>query len=339
MVFRALRYLYAYCLRFYAAMEPRRDCSCVSQSFSNRPLVACRNMAAVHRRKRYFGRVLFKQKISRYRPCVFVRGLHDRRQYHAFGFALFYNVVYLTKVLASEVQFLAFFDTMAFMQTKITLISDPKVIELPVKENGENLVDLQNITSLFVDLSRENVQKKSPNISFVRESVAKMLINAQEKLPEGYKLMIKEGHRDIETQREIFDEYKNFLKKEFPNLSAVELYNKASIYIAPPEIIPPHSTGGAIDLTLMTDKGEEIDMGTQFNADPEESDFSNYTEAPISEIFRERRLILQNAMESVGFVNYPTEWWHWSYGDRYWAFVKDKPFALYNSVNPHTKKR
>jgi len=228
---------------------------------------------------------------------------------------------------------------MAFMQTKITLISDPKVIELPVKENGENLVDLQNITSLFVDLSRENVQKKSPNISFVRESVAKMLINAQEKLPEGYKLMIKEGHRDIETQREIFDEYKNFLKKEFPNLSAVELYNKASIYIAPPEIIPPHSTGGAIDLTLMTDKGEEIDMGTQFNADPEESDFSNYTEAPISEIFRERRLILQNAMESVGFVNYPTEWWHWSYGDRYWAFVKDKPFALYNSVNPHTKKR
>jgi zinc D-Ala-D-Ala dipeptidase len=19
-------------------------------------------------------------------------------------------------------------------------------------------------------------------------------------------------------------------------------------------------------------------------------------------------------------VNYPTEWWHWSYGDRYWAY-------------------
>jgi hypothetical protein len=20
-------------------------------------------------------------------------------------------------------------------------------------------------------------------------------------------------------------------------------------------------------------------------------------------------------------VNYPTEWWHWSFGERYWAFV------------------
>jgi D-alanyl-D-alanine dipeptidase len=20
-------------------------------------------------------------------------------------------------------------------------------------------------------------------------------------------------------------------------------------------------------------------------------------------------------------VNYPTEWWHWSFGDRYWAYV------------------
>jgi len=28
-------------------------------------------------------------------------------------------------------------------------------------------------------------------------------------------------------------------------------------------------------------------------------------------------------------VNYPTEWWHWSYGDRYWAFVTGAPHALY----------
>lgn len=95
--------------------------------------------------------------------------------------------------------------------------------------------------------------------------------------------------------------------------------------------MPPHSTGGAVDLTLMTDGGKEIDMGTKFNADPEESNFANYTDAPVSETVKERRRILKNAMESVGFVNYPTEWWHWSYGDRYWAFISGKPFALYNS--------
>jgi D-alanyl-D-alanine dipeptidase len=218
------------------------------------------------------------------------------------------------------------------MQENITLISDPKVLVIPIQDNGEPLVDLQTIPELFVDLSRENVQKKSANISFVRKSVAEMLVKAQKTLPSGYKFIIKEGHRDIETQAEIFNEYMDFLKKEFPSLSEQKLYEKASAYVAPPDIVPPHSTGGAVDLTLMTEDGKEIDMGTKFNADPEESDFSNYTNAPISEDIKEKREMLKNAMESVGFVNYPTEWWHWSYGDRYWAFIKGNSSALYGSI-------
>jgi D-alanyl-D-alanine dipeptidase len=31
-------------------------------------------------------------------------------------------------------------------------------------------------------------------------------------------------------------------------------------------------------------------------------------------------------------VNYPTEWWHWSYGDRYWALMTGAPAALYGPV-------
>lgn len=217
------------------------------------------------------------------------------------------------------------------MQQNIILISDHNVLAVPIQENGEPLFDLQTIPELFVDLSRENVQKKSAHISFVRKSVAEMLVKAQNLLPQEYKLMIKEGHRDIQTQTEIFKEYMDFLKKEFPNLTNRELYQKVSAYVAPPDIVPPHSTGGAVDLTLMTSDGKEVDMGTRFNADPEESDFSNYTNAPIGEDVREKRETLKKAMESVGFVNYPTEWWHWSYGDRYWAFIKGKAFALYGS--------
>lgn len=39
-----------------------------------------------------------------------------------------------------------------------------------------------------------------------------------------------------------------------------------------------------------------------------------------------------DVLEAVGFVNYPTEYWHWSYGDRYWAYHKQKSNALYTSV-------
>ncbi len=40
---------------------------------------------------------------------------------------------------------------------------------------------------------------------------------------------------------------------------------------------------------------------------------------------------MSDALNVVGFVNYPTEYWHWSYGDRYWAYVKQQPFAIYGS--------
>jgi D-alanyl-D-alanine dipeptidase len=41
------------------------------------------------------------------------------------------------------------------------------------------------------------------------------------------------------------------------------------------------------------------------------------------------RKIMSKALEDAGFVNYPTEYWHWSYGDRYWAYVKKQPNAIY----------
>jgi hypothetical protein len=34
-------------------------------------------------------------------------------------------------------------------------------------------------------------------------------------------------------------------------------------------------------------------------------------------------------MGSAGFINYSTEWWHWSYGDRYWALITKADSAIY----------
>ena len=47
---------------------------------------------------------------------------------------------------------------------------------------------------------------------------------------------------------------------------------------------------------------------------------------------KRNRIALLEALESVGFVNYPHEWWHFSYGDRYWAYVKGEPVAIYGPV-------
>ena len=44
---------------------------------------------------------------------------------------------------------------------------------------------------------------------------------------------------------------------------------------------------------------------------------------------RHNRNLLARAMGGAGFVNYPTEWWHWSYGDRYWALISKADSAIY----------
>jgi D-alanyl-D-alanine dipeptidase len=68
------------------------------------------------------------------------------------------------------------------------------------------------------------------------------------------------------------------------------------------------------------------------NATPEESAGACYTRAGnISEEARAHREILGAALTSAGMVNYPTEWWHWSYGDRYWALETGAAAARYGA--------
>tara|TARA_B100000965_G_C19363046_1_gene656868 strand:- start:281 stop:586 length:306 start_codon:yes stop_codon:yes gene_type:complete len=93
-----------------------------------------------------------------------------------------------------------------------------------------------------------------------------------------------------------------------------------------------HPTGGAIDITLVND-GIEVDMGTEFNDVPTEPENLTYLYSTyISDTAKANRKILIDCMEKVGFVNYPTEWWHWSYGDCYWAFLNNC-HGLYSPVD------
>jgi zinc D-Ala-D-Ala dipeptidase len=42
--------------------------------------------------------------------------------------------------------------------------------------------------------------------------------------------------------------------------------------------------------------------------------------------------ILAAALTSAGLVDFPTEWWHRSYGDRYWALTTNTDHAIYGSM-------
>jgi len=97
--------------------------------------------------------------------------------------------------------------------------------------------------------------------------------------------------------------------------------------------VAPHVAGAAVDLTLVDSGGRELDLGTPVDATPEQSGGACYFDAPLAgRHARASRELLAQVLRGAGLVNYPTEWWHWSYGDRYWALMTGATAAVYGPV-------
>ncbi|SFJ54711.1 M15 family metallopeptidase [Thermoflavimicrobium dichotomicum] len=217
---------------------------------------------------------------------------------------------------------------------KKILMSDSIVSSIHVETSQEPFVDLINFDSdILVDQSQSQIASKSVFFSFVRLSVAEKLVAAKRFLPKGIHFYVKEGYRPLSVQQHAFERTLKKLEQSFPHFQQVDLIAEAAKYVAPPEVAP-HPTGGAVDLTLIDSNGIELDLGTRFNASPHDTDNATYTDATNIPLHaRENRQILSNALQAVGFVNYFTEWWHWSLGDRYWAVMTNAKKALYNPVS------
>ncbi|WP_369386647.1 M15 family metallopeptidase [Streptomyces sp. CG1] len=218
--------------------------------------------------------------------------------------------------------------------SEIVLMSDPRVAAVPVHECGEPLIDVRR-RPLHVDLRK---QGDSDAFFYLREGVLERLLQAQARLPAGLRFLVVEGYRPPGLQRRYFEKYAARLRAEQPGWTDEQIRSAASRFVSPPEIAP-HSAGAAVDLTLVDADGRELDLGTPMNATPEESAGACYTDAAgIGEQARTHREIMRRALTAVGLVNYPTEWWHWSFGDRYWALITGAASACYGPSRQDTRE-
>lgn len=162
--------------------------------------------------------------------------------------------------------------------------------------------------------------------------MADRLMKAGRLLPAGIRLSLLDAWRPLSLQRQYFDSYVTRVRSQHPEWSDQQIFGETTKFVAPPANIPPHTTGGAIDITLMDSENKELEMGAASN-DPFAYDQTAETLSPgISDEAKANRKLMAQALDALSFVNYPTEWWHWSYGDRYWAYYRQQPVALYGSV-------
>jgi len=198
------------------------------------------------------------------------------------------------------------------------LLSDPRVRAVPLDECDEPLVLLP------ADLA--------PAGAHVRAGLAERLLAAAGLLPDGLRLRVVEGYRAAERQQAIIESYAADLCALHPGIGPTDLERLTSRFVSPLDVAP-HVAGAAVDLTLVDAHGRELDLGTPIDATPEQSAGRCFLAAPdISAPARAHRDLLVGVLGSQGLVNYPTEWWHWSYGDRYWALVSGAGRALYGPL-------
>lgn len=210
----------------------------------------------------------------------------------------------------------------------IILIADPEILAIRVLENKEPMIDLKDQKTIVYGPSPEI--PNNTDYTKIKKTVYEKLKQAQSLLPQGLHFCIYEGYRSLQLQKMLFDTRFEKIKKLYPTWSQDEIFTETTKLISPVvnqdglKNIPPHSTGGAIDVYLIDDKGIAIDMGIHPEDWMKDDDgsLSLTSSSVISIEAQKNRKIMSNVLEALDFVNYPTEYWHWSYGDRYWAYHK-----------------
>ncbi len=158
---------------------------------------------------------------------------------------------------------------------------------------------------------------------WVREGLGERLTRAAGSLPDGMVLLVWDGWRSIETQSALFEAYVADLGEQYPHMERPELEQVARPYVTPPDpghhAPPPHLTGGAVDLTLATADGDEMDLGTGFDAFVPEAGAAALE--GIDMPARAHRRLLFHALAAQGLTAYAEEWWHFDVGNQFWASV------------------
>ncbi len=176
-------------------------------------------------------------------------------------------------------------------------------------ENGEPLVEMDKV--------------------LVRKAVAEKLQNVQSKLSLlGLQLMIAEGYRTPYYQeryylKQLLEEY-----QKDPSCDFEILIERTAQCVALPSV-GGHPTGGAVDVTIARE-GIKLPMGC---------DIADFRDIEIIPTFSPKatpeeaknRLLLHDVMVEEGFAPFYGEWWHFSYGDREWAFFYGHTKTLYSA--------
>ena len=203
-------------------------------------------------------------------------------------------------------------------------LPEPKII-LEI-EHPVNMVEIKEEDGIFFN-------SRYSNIKLIRSYTYELLKKASSHLPQGLHFVIYEAYRPMKSQIRLWDAVVKEKHIQYPDLAidSEEFIAICDTFAANPyRQGSGHQSGAAIDISLIDANGKELDMGGEVRGFNDTADF----DCPnISQEARHNRDILRSTLLSVGLVNYPSEWWHYSFGDRLWARLTGSKLAIFSKLD------
>ncbi|MBK7864628.1 MAG: M15 family metallopeptidase [Archangiaceae bacterium] len=189
----------------------------------------------------------------------------------------------------------------------LLLSAEPKAKSKPKLVEAKSVV-----TDLVVDLRyatadnflHKQVYPDDAKCLLLEESAKRLEAAAKQLREKGYRLKVWDCYRPHAVQFEMW--------KIFPKPG----------YVAEPKAGSNHNRGGAVDLTLATADGGEVEMPTPFDTF---TGAAHHGYAGGTAESREHREVLKAAMQAAGFTKNQMEWWHWDLPDAKSRPILDEP--------------
>jgi len=246
--------------------------------------------------------------------------------------------------------------------------------QIPISECGEPLVPIP-LEQFAVEQPHPYVKVAAPygdkSPYFLRQGVLERLMQAQRSLQQicpDWRIQIFDAYRPLAVQQYMVDYSANqaaaaqglvFNQLPVADRQTIleQVYQFWAVPSYNPATPPPHSTGAAIDVTLVDANGTVIDMGSpidemsprsypdyyaeagMFPEEPCQGKSSNQTDLELDEPlpidpaklshlhaaqFHCHRQLLKQVMGKAGFCQHPREWWHFSFGDQLWVWLSNQ---------------
>lgn len=218
-------------------------------------------------------------------------------------------------------------------------MTNAKFENIPIAENNDPMVNLKDYPFIIAPMYFDWKLSDTPDL-WTRKAIADKLIVIQNEHLEPLERQFKiwDPWRSRIVQNNIYQKFWNELQEENPEWDDEKLVFEVGVFVTKADDInriPPHATGGSIDLTVVGKDNSEMDFGTAFDHFGPEAATQYFENNNENDTAKVNRRWLHQIMVEAEFETDIDEWWHFDFGNQKWALQSGNSTAFYGEViNP-----